>query len=206
MRLECPHCGYIWDYGGSNRFYATCPQCRYKVRVITTPNVTPRPKTDVEPIIQPKLRGVAKIVEKTLTLHNFEKESLIQVLLSIQRSQGWLPQEMLYEVSKQLDLPPNQVYQIATFYKAFSLAPRGKHLIKVCNGTSCNVRGAQTVAEGVQRKLGIEKDETTADGRFSFESVNCLGCCAMGPMMTVDGEYFGKMSLSNLDSILEKFR
>jgi NADH-quinone oxidoreductase subunit E len=152
------------------------------------------------------LKGVAKIVERTLSEHGFEKRSLIQVLLSIQRRYGWLPQEMLSEISRQLEVPYGQVYQVATFYKAFSMTPRGKHHVKVCNGTSCNVRGSQTVIEGLERKLGAKREETTIDGRFSLETVNCLGCCSMGPMVSIDGEYFGNMDLNELDRILKDFR
>ena len=168
--------------------------------------MSPKPAIIAPPTGGPvKLKGVAKIVERTLSSHGYEKRSLIQVLLSIQRSYGWLPQEMLSEVSRQLEVPYGQVYQIATFYKAFSMTPRGKHHVRVCNGTSCNVRGAQTVIEGLERKLGIGKEETTIDGRFSLETVNCVGCCAMGPMVAIDGEYFGKMDLKGLDRVLEKF-
>ena len=207
MLLECQHCGYIWDYGGGNRFYATCPQCRYKVRVPEGVKMNPRTAIIVAPTRSPvKLKGVAKIVERTLREHGYEKRSLIQVLLSIQRSYGWLPQEMLSEVSRQLEVPYSQIYQIATFYKAFSMTPRGKHHVRVCNGTSCKVRGAQTVIEGLERKLRIDREETTTDGIFSLETVNCVGCCAMGPMVAVDGEYFGNIDPNGLDRILEKFR
>jgi NADH-quinone oxidoreductase subunit E len=207
VNLECQHCGYIWDYRGGNRFYATCPQCRYKVKVPEGAKMNPRTTIMAEPTGgSVKLKGVAKIVERILSKHGYEKRYLIQVLLSIQRSYGWLPMEMLSEVSRQLEVPYGQVYQIATFYKAFSMNPRGKHHVRVCNGTSCKVRGAQAVIEGMERKLKIGIEETTNDGRFSLETVNCVGCCAMGPMMTVDGEYFGNIDLNELDRILEKFR
>jgi len=206
LLVECQHCGYHWDYGGDNRFYATCPQCRYKVRLteraIMNPKLTDMNASTGSPV---KLKGVAKIVERTLSEHGFDKRSLIQVLLSIQRRYGWLPQEMLSEVSRQLEVPYGRVYQIATFYKAFSMTPRGKHHVKVCNGTSCNVRGSQTVIEGLERKLGIGREETTIDGRFSLETVNCLGCCSMGPMVAIDGEYYGNMDLNELDRIMKDF-
>ncbi len=152
-----------------------------------------------------KLKGVAGIVGKVLQKYEYDKESLIQVLLNIQQNFGWLPQEMISEVSRQLEIPYSQVYRIATFYKAFSLAPRGKHFIRVCKGTSCNVRGAQVILDGLERKLGIGRDEMTIDGKFSLETVNCVGCCALGPMMTIDGEYYGKLKLQNLNTILAKY-
>ena len=169
--------------------------------------MSPRTAITAEPSEGPtKLKGVAKIVEKTINEHGYEKRSLIQVLLSIQRRYGWLPQEMLSEISRQLEVPYNRVYQVATFYKAFSMNPRGKHHVRVCNGTSCKVRGAQAVIEGLERKLRIEREETTSDGVFSLETVNCVGCCAMGPMVAVDGEYFGNIDPNGLDRILEKYR
>jgi len=206
LLLECQHCGHIWDYGGSNKFYATCPQCRYKVRMpegtfVSSKSLSYTPQADQ--VV--RLKGVAKIVERTLQEHKYDKRALIQILLSIQRGYGWLPQEMLSEVSRQLDVPYGQVYQVATFYKAFSTTPRGKHHIKVCNGTSCNVRGSQAVIEGLERKLGIEREETTLDGRFTLETVNCVGCCAMGPMVAIDGEYFGKMDPKNIEKVLGRF-
>jgi NADH-quinone oxidoreductase subunit E len=206
LRLECSHCHYIWDYRGKNKFYATCPQCRYKVKksqeTTETQLLITQPPLEGNPV---KLKGVAGIVGKVLQKYEYDKESLIQVLLNIQQNFGWLPQEMLSEVSRQLEIPYSQVYQIATFYKAFSLAPRGKHIIRICKGTSCDVRGAQVIFEGLERKLGIGRDETTIDGKFSLETVNCIGCCALGPMMTVDGEYYGKLKLQNLNTILAKY-
>ena len=197
----------MWDYGGENRFYATCPQCRYKVKLSEGISMTPRSIIATPPSGGPSnLKGVGKIVRRILSEYGFEKKSLIQILLTIQHNYGWLPQEMLSEVSKQLEVPYGQVYQIATFYKAFSTTPRGRHHIRVCNGTSCNVRGSQAVIEGLERRLGIGALETTVDGRFSLETVNCVGCCAMGPMVAIDGEYFGKMDVKGLGNVLEKFK
>jgi len=151
-----------------------------------------------------KLLGIAGIVNKTAEDYLYNESMLIQILLRLQKSFGWLPREMLSEVSKQLGVPLSQVYQVATFYKAFSLIPRGRHLIRICTGTSCKVRGAPTILDNLQRHLGIERGETTPDGRFSLETVNCLGCCALGPMMTVDGEYYGSLKLPNVKNILSK--
>ena len=152
-----------------------------------------------------KLLGIAGIVNKTVEDYQNDKSMLIQILLRLQRNFGWLPMEMLLEVSKQLGIPLSQIYQVATFYKAFSLAPRGRHLIRVCMGTSCKVRGAPIVLDKVQSFLGIERGEITADGRFSLETVNCLGCCALGPMMTVDGEYYGNLKLPDVKKNLSKY-
>jgi len=152
-----------------------------------------------------KLRGIAGIVNKTIEDYQYDKSMLIQILLRLQKNFGWLPMEMLSEVSKQLGISINQVYQVATFYKAFSLSPRGRHLIRVCTGTSCKVRGAPTILEKLQSSLGIDTGEVTPDGKFSLETVNCLGCCALGPMMTIDGEYYGNLKLLAVKRILSKY-
>jgi NADH-quinone oxidoreductase subunit E len=211
--LICQHCDYKWDYQGENEHYATCPSCRYKVRISEEKAQMLRRKgLDMElksklslkehPV---KLRGIAGIVNKTLEDYQYDKSMLIQILLRLQKNFGWLPMEMLSEVSKQLGISINQVYQVATFYKAFSLSPRGRHLIRVCSGTSCKVRGAPTILEKVQSSLGIDTGEVTTDGRFSLETVNCLGCCALGPMMTIDGEYYGNLKLLAVKKILSKY-
>jgi NADH-quinone oxidoreductase subunit E len=152
-----------------------------------------------------KLRGIAGIVNKAVEEYQYDKSMLIQILLRLQKNFGWLPMEMLSEVGKQLEVPLNQVYQVATFYKAFSLSPRGRHLIRVCSGTSCRVRGAPTILSMLQSILGIEAGEVTTDGRFSLETVNCLGGCALGPMMIIDGEYYGNLKLLALKKILSKY-
>jgi len=211
--LICQHCDYKWDYQGENEHYATCPSCRYKVRISEEKAQMLRRKgLDMElksklslkehPV---KLRGIAGIVNKTIEDYQYDKSMLIQILLRLQKNFGWLPMEMLSEVSKQLGISINQVYQVATFYKAFSLSPRGRHLIRVCSGTSCRVRGAPTILEKVQSFLGIDTGEVTTDGRFSLETVNCLGCCALGPMMTIDGEYYGNLKLLAVKKILSKY-
>jgi NADH-quinone oxidoreductase subunit E len=167
--------------------------------------------TKTEILIQPntgpvKLKGIAAIVNKVVQQHGSDQGDLIQILLDIQKSFGWIPQEMLSEISRQLGVPYSQVYQIATFYKAFSLSPKGKHIIKVCKGTSCTVRGAQNIQDSLERQLGIGRDETTTNGNFSLETVNCVGCCALGPMMTIDEDYHGKLEMKALEGILAKYK
>ena len=152
-----------------------------------------------------RLLGIAGIVNKVVSEYNYDESMLIQILLRLQKSFGWLPRDMLNEVSKQLGIPLYQVYQVATFYKAFSLYPRGRHVIRVCMGTSCNVRGAPAILDRLQRLLGIERDETTPDGKFTLKTVNCLGCCALGPVMTIDGKYYGKLKPHEIEKILSKY-
>ena len=106
-------------------------------------------------------------------------------------------------MSKKLGVPLSQIFSLATFYKAFSLNPRGKHLVCVCMGTACHVRGAAKLSDELIRKLGIKDGETTKDGRFTLELVNCLGACALGPLMLVDDKYYGKMTSKKIDAILK---
>jgi NADH-quinone oxidoreductase subunit E len=128
---------------------------------------------------------------------------LIQILLDLQSMFGWLSQEVLTEVSKQLEIPITQVYQIASYYKAFSLMPRGRHIIKVCLGTACQVRGSPRLLDTISATLGMKPHETSEDMRFTLETVNCLGCCAMGPVVVVDETYHTKPSPSDLRKIFE---
>lgn len=120
-----------------------------------------------------------------------DKSALIQMLLDIQRENRWLSREALVGVSEKLDLPLSQIYHVCTFYKAFSLVPQGRHSISVCVGTACHVRGAPRLLDNVTRTLGVKPGETTKDMQFTLNTVNCLGCCALGPVMVIDDEYYG---------------
>jgi NADH-quinone oxidoreductase subunit E len=133
-------------------------------------------------------------VESIVARHGFHEHQLISVLQEIQRTRNWLPPGDLKAVIRLLGVPPARVYAIATFYKAFSLEPRGKHLVKVCLGTACHVRGGVRVKEAMERDLSIEAGGTTKDRLFSLEAVNCLGACALGPVVVVDGDYHGQMN------------
>jgi len=149
------------------------------------------------------MKGLSSTVSKIAGKYQEDRDMLIQVLLDVQSGLGWLPKEVLTEVGKQLGVPLTRVYQVATYYKAFSLAPRGRHLVRVCMGTACQVRGSPLIRDRVQQLLGIEPGETTSDMKFSLETVNCLGCCAMGPVLEVDGAYHAKPSPADLESIFE---
>jgi len=150
-----------------------------------------------------KVIGISGIVSKIVDKYQEDRGMLIQILLDVQSGLGWLPKEVLTEVSKQLGVPLTRVYQVATYYKAFSLAPRGRHLVRVCMGTACQVRGSPLIRDRLQQLLGIEPGETSPDMKFSLETVNCLGCCAMGPVVEVDGVYHAKPSPGDLERILE---
>jgi NADH-quinone oxidoreductase subunit E len=144
-------------------------------------------------------------IDNIIDKHNSAAGSLIQVLLEIQSVNRWLPKEALEKVSKRLKVPLNRIQHIVTFYKAFSLVPKGRHEVHVCTGTACHVRGAPRLLDSVQNLLGIRPGETDEDLKFSLETVNCLGCCALGPVMVVDGEYHGKMAPAKSEEVLKKY-
>jgi len=133
-------------------------------------------------------------------------ENLLSVLQDIQARYSYLPEEKLIETAKTFNVPLIDVYGVATFYKSFSLTPRGRYHVKVCLGTACHVRGASRVARQMERKLGVRPGETSEDGEFSLETVMCLGCCAIGPVVVIDGKYYGQMTLSKVESILKTIR
>ena len=152
---------------------------------------------------------MAENLEKVNTIMDRYKDNgsaLISILQDIQDEYNYLPEEALREVAQKLDLPLIDIYSVATFYKAFSLTPRGKHLITVCLGTACHVRGGRRILEELVRKLKIGPGQTTEDKLFTLETVNCLGCCAIGPIVVVDGEYYGEMTVRKVEPILEKYQ
>lgn len=132
-----------------------------------------------------------------------EARSLILILMEIQHHHHWLPKEALERVSERLQVPLSRVRQIASFYKTFSLVPTGRHEIHVCTGTSCHLRGSQAVLDVIEEEIGIRPGETAPDARFSLQTVNCLGCCALGPVVQIDGEHHGKMTPSNTGDVLK---
>jgi NADH-quinone oxidoreductase subunit E len=140
-------------------------------------------------------------VEAIVRRHGGDKSSLIQVLLEIQRRKRWLSEDDLRTVSESLGVPPAQVYHIATFYKAFSLVPKGEHQIAVCLGTACQVRNAPLLLDRVIEVFKVKPGRTSPDLRFSLDTVNCLGCCALGPVMMMDGEYYSKPSKEDLERL-----
>ena len=144
-------------------------------------------------------------VDQIIDKHQGEASSLIQVLLEIQSENHWLPKEALERVSEKLQVPLSRIQHIATFYKAFSLAPKGRHEVHICMGTACHVRGATRVLDTVQDLTGIKPGETDLDLKFSLETVNCLGCCALGPVMEVDGKTHGKMSSAETADVLKNY-
>jgi NADH-quinone oxidoreductase subunit E len=145
-----------------------------------------------------ELSEVDTIIDK----YQGDRSALIQVLLEIQHRNHWLSKDALKQVSQSLGVALTQIYHIATFYKAFSLTPRGRHSVTVCLGTACQVRGAPHLLDRVTETLKIKEGETSADMQFSLDTVRCLGCCALGPVMVVDSEYYGKPSKKEVEQII----
>jgi NADH-quinone oxidoreductase subunit E len=144
-------------------------------------------------------------IDRIIDKYPEDSSSLIQVLLEIQRENRWLCNEALEKVSKRLRVPFSRIQHIVTFYKAFSLVPKGRHEIHVCTGTACHVRGAPRLLDAVQDLTGIRPGETDMDLKFSLDTVGCVGCCALGPVMVIDGEYHGKMAPAKSEDVLKNY-
>ena len=144
-------------------------------------------------------------IDQIIDKHQGEASSLIQVLLEIQSEKHWLPKEALERVSEKLHVPLSRVKHITTFYKAFSLVPKGRHEIHICMGTACHVRGATRILDTVQDLTRIKPGETDMELKFSLETVNCLGCCALGPVMEINGKTHGKLSITKTEDVLKSY-
>lgn len=134
-----------------------------------------------------------------------KKGILIQLLLDIQHEFNWIPKEAIERISERLKIPYSQIFRVASFYAALSLKPIGQHLVQVCLGTACHVRGGSKILDTVEDALEIKAGNTTGDMKFTLSGVNCLGCCAQGPMLMVDDDYYGGVSPTQVKRILEKY-
>jgi len=144
-------------------------------------------------------------IDRIIDRHGRDASALIQVLLEIQSENHWLPKDALDRVGERLEVPASRIQHIATFYKAFSLVPRGRHEVHICMGTACHVRGAKRILDTVQEITGIEPGESDVDLKYSLETVNCLGCCALGPVMEIDGKTHGKLSTAKTVEVLRNY-
>jgi len=144
-------------------------------------------------------------VSTILDRYDLDRGFLVSILQDIQSEYNYLPKDALKQVSHSMAISLSQVYQMATFFKAFSLKPRGRHTISVCLGTACHVRGAQNVMDNIGRRLGVSSEETTEDLKFTLSRVNCVGCCAQGPMVLIDKDYYGAVSSDKVESMLKKY-
>ncbi|MGN1003082.1 MAG: NADH-quinone oxidoreductase subunit NuoE [Oscillospiraceae bacterium] len=141
-------------------------------------------------------------------LHGYPRERrwCLAILQDMQRKFSYIPREGMEALAEYLDCPLSSLYSMATFYKALSLKPKGKHIIKVCDGTACHIRGSANLVEGIRRALGIGPGDVTGDGLFSLEVVNCLGACAMAPVMLIDETVYGRVTPEKLPGIFETYR
>ena len=146
-----------------------------------------------------------KKIKHILEKYEYKKSRIIQILNEIQKSYNYLPQDVLQYISQQLKLPLSNIYSIATFYSAFSLKPRGKHLVTVCMGTACHVRGAPAVLSRLEERLKIKTGSTTPDNQFTLRTVNCLGACALAPIVVIDEEYHGQTTVNKVDKVLNSY-
>jgi NADH-quinone oxidoreductase subunit E len=160
-----------------------------------TGGASPAPQSDIECEI-----------EAILAQYDRTPEDTIMVLQDVQAKYNWLPPDALAAISHKLGVPIAQLYHIGSFYKAFALEPRGKHILQLCLGTACYVRGAALIADEMSRQWGIKLGKTTADRLITFERVNCLGACAIGPILVVDGDYRGNMSVNRANAIVKKLK
>ena len=144
-------------------------------------------------------------INKILEKHEHEVGGLIPILQEVQEIYGYLPEEILTYISKHSKVPLSKIYGIVTFYAQFSLVPRGKNTIKICQGTACHVKGGKRVLSKLEKLLGIKAGETSSDLKFTLETVRCLGTCFLAPVMMINHDYFGKLTPDRVSSILGQY-
>ncbi len=145
-------------------------------------------------------------LEQSIAGHEAERAAVVSVLQDINAHYRYLPENVLRHVARALDIPLSRVYNIATFYNAFSLTPRGKHVVRVCMGTACHVKGGNQILRALERMLKINSGDTTEDKLFSLEEVRCLGCCGLAPVITINEDLYGSVTQSKLPKILERYQ
>jgi len=147
-----------------------------------------------------------KTLEKIIKRYQGKPGAVISVLEDIQETQGYLPKEVLQKVSERLNVHLSQLFSMATFYSAFTLKPRGKHTIHVCLGTACHVRGAPRIVDELSRLLDVEPGDTTANNEFTLETVRCVGCCSLAPVVRVDKDTYGYNTMDRVPKILTNYK
>ncbi|MCX8170630.1 MAG: NADH-quinone oxidoreductase subunit NuoE [Candidatus Bathyarchaeota archaeon] len=145
-------------------------------------------------------------IDKIIDKYVGQRGVLIQLLLDMQREFNWIPREAIKRINEKLKIPESEVYRVASFYTALSLEPRGKYLVRVCKGTACYVRGAERIVTAAERAIGVKAGETTSDFKFTLQTVNCLGCCALGPVVEINGKYYGLLTPKALNEIISHLR
>ncbi|MCE5273929.1 MAG: NAD(P)H-dependent oxidoreductase subunit E [Syntrophaceae bacterium] len=147
-----------------------------------------------------------KKVNEIISRYDQSEESLLAILQDFQREFHYVPEEGMKRLSDVLYVPESKIYAMGTFYKTLSLEPRGKHTVKVCMGTACHLKGAGQILEAIERELGVKRNHTTVDKRYTIESVNCVGACAMAPVVVVNENYYGHMRPSKIMDVLNKYK
>ncbi len=148
------------------------------------------------------LEKINKIIEK----YRGQQGALVPILQEINSAYNYLPESILRYISQELDIPLTLIYRLATFYNAFSLKPVGKHKVTVCSGTTCHVKGAPRIVDTLERELGIKRGETTEDMNFTLDTVNCIGCCGLAPVMTIGEDLYGKITQAKIPEIIEQYK
>ncbi len=144
-------------------------------------------------------------IEDVLDRYPSKPEALITIMQDLQARLRYLPEEGLVLIAERLNVPLSKVYSVATFYNAFSLKPKGKHLVHICLGTACHVKGAGDLLDKLKRELDVEEGETTTDKEFTLEAVRCIGCCSLAPVIRIDDDTYGNLKQEKIGSILEKY-
>ena len=146
-----------------------------------------------------------EFIQQVVDKYGTGEAGLIGMLQDIQKEKGYLPEEDLATIADKVRVPLSRLYSLATFYKAFSLVPRGRHTINVCLGTACHVRGGAKLLDKLERDLQIPPGETTEDGRFTLEAVRCVGCCGLAPVVVIDEHFHGKLNQKGLEKVLKQY-
>jgi len=160
------------------------------------PPASPLPEVEVDPQVLDRI-----IVQE----FGGRKENLIMILQAIQKEYGYLPEQALLHTAAKLEIPTSHIYSVGTFYSTFSFVPKGRHVVTVCLGTACHVRGAQRVLDGLSKLLEIAPGETTADMRFSLETVRCVGCCSLGPVVRIGQDTHGRVGVDGLSRMVDQY-
>ncbi|MGB9630176.1 MAG: NAD(P)H-dependent oxidoreductase subunit E [Thermodesulfobacteriota bacterium] len=145
-------------------------------------------------------------IDAIIQQYEGKPSNLLAILQDIQVKEKFLPQEILQEISQRTNIPLTHIFRLATFYNALSIKPRGRHKIDVCLGTACHVRGGERIMNRLERDLGIAKGETTKDKKFTLDSVRCVGCCSLGPVVVIDGNVFGRLTQDKVTGLLKEFK
>ena len=146
-----------------------------------------------------------RFIQKIIDRYGRNESGLIPMLQDIQKKKGYLPEEDLHLISSELRVPLSRLFSLATFYKSFSLVPRGRHSVHVCLGTACHVRGGMRLLDKLERDLNVRVGETTEDNRFTLEAVRCVGCCGLAPVVVIDENFHGKLNQNRLAKVIKKY-